>query len=141
MQSRAATLQDCALLAGLNHHLIRDEGHRNPMTPIELDARMRGWLGSGEYRAQLFEDGGEVVAYALFKESADEVHLRQFFVVRHRRREGLGRAAMRELFDRHWPRTKRLTVSVLVQNTAGVAFWRALGYADHDLTLEILPRA
>jgi predicted acetyltransferase len=138
--SRPAVLEDCSLLAGLNHQLIRDEAHRNPMGPAELEARMRVWLDSGEYQARLFEDRGEVVAYALFRETADDIHLRQFFVVRHRRREGLGRAAMREVIDCHWPSSKRLTVSVLVQNATGVAFWRALGYADYGLTLEILPR-
>ena len=139
-QSRSATLNDCALLADLNYQLIRDQGHRNPSGPAELEERMRGWLSSGEYRGRIFEDGAEVVAYALYRETADEVHLRHFFVARGRRRQGIGRAAMKDLIERHWPRTKRLTVSVLVRNEAGLAFWRALGYADYDLTLEILPR-
>jgi len=82
-----------------------------------------------------------VIAYALFKETADEVHLRQFFVVRERRRQGFGRAALLELIERLWPRTKRLSVSVLVKNAPALAFWRALGYVDYDLTLEIPPRA
>ena len=50
------------LLAALNHQLIRDEGHRNPMTEAQLARRMRGWLARGEYRAELFEEHGEVVA-------------------------------------------------------------------------------
>jgi len=37
------------------------------MTMLELEQRMRDWL-SGEYRAVIFEDGGGVVAYALYKE-------------------------------------------------------------------------
>jgi hypothetical protein len=68
-------------MAAMNHELIRDEGHRNPMTPIDLEPRTRGWLGSGDFRAMIFEDGGAVVAYALYRELADEVHLRHFFVV------------------------------------------------------------
>jgi predicted acetyltransferase len=128
------------MLAELNHQLIRDEGHRNPMNVAQLEARMRGWLTSGEYRAILFEEGDEVVAYALFREAEAEVYLRQFFVVRHRRREGIGRHAMALLMSRIWPQHKRLMVSVLVKNTAGLAFWRAMGYADYDLTLEIMPR-
>jgi predicted acetyltransferase len=79
------------------------------------------------------------VAYALFRETEAEVYLRQFFVVRPRRREGLGRQAMEELFHL-WPRYKRWTVSVLVKNIAAVAFWRAMGYTDYDLTPEIMPR-
>jgi GNAT superfamily N-acetyltransferase len=141
MKCRVAAAEDCAALAELNHQLIRDEGHRNPMTVAQLEARMRGWLTSGEYRAVLFEETGGIVAYALFRETPAEVYLRQFFVVRHRRREGLGRRAMEELFANVWPRSKRLTVSVLVKNGPAIAFWRAMGYADYDLTLEIMPRA
>ena len=139
MNYRLATTDDYPLLAELNHQLIRDQGHRNPMDVVQLEERMRGWLGSGEYRAYIFEDGGEVVAYALVRESDDEVHLRQLFVVRHRRREGIGRRAVRALFAL-WPRDKRWTVSVLVKNAPAVAFWRAMGYVDYDLTLEIQPQ-
>ncbi len=140
MTYREANAADCPLLAEMNHQLIRDEGHRNPMNPAQLEARMRGWLTSGEYRAIFFEESGEVVAYALFRETEAEVYLRQFFVVRHRRRMGIGRRAMALLMSQIWPQHKRLTVSVLVKNTAGLAFWRAMGYADYDLTLEIVPR-
>jgi hypothetical protein len=43
---------------------------------------------------------------------------------------------MGDLFS-FWPQDKRWTFSVLVKNVAGVAFWRAMGYTDYDLTLEI----
>jgi ribosomal protein S18 acetylase RimI-like enzyme len=134
---RRATLDDCAPLAELNHQLIRDEGHRNKMTVPELEQRMRGWLQS-EYTAIIFEDHGEVVAYALYRQEPEELYLRQLFVARNRRRQGIGRAAMEILRTQIWPKNKRLTVSVLVQNTAAVAFWRAVGYEDYSLTLEIL---
>jgi len=52
--------------------------HRNPMTLAQLEERMRGWLTSGEYRAVLFEDNHEVVAYVLFPETDAEIYLRQF---------------------------------------------------------------
>src|SRR6266571_169811 len=67
MKFRFATLDDCQLLAQMNHQLIQDEGHRNPMTVPELEQRMGGWL-AGEYRAVIYEHKGEVVAYALFRE-------------------------------------------------------------------------
>jgi predicted acetyltransferase len=139
MQYRIATAEDSHTLAELNSQLIRDEGHRNSMTIAQLEERLRGWLTSGEYQAILFEERNEVVAYALFRETDTEVYLRHFFVVRHRRRESLGRQAMEELFHL-WPRHKRWTVSVLVKNIAAVAFWRAMGYTDYDLTLEVMPR-
>ena len=138
MTFRPATLDDCALLAELNHQLIQDEGHRNRMTATELEQRMRGWL-SGEYRATIFEENGEVVGYALFREQPEDIYLRQLFVVRHRRSQGLGRQAVEILRSQVWPRTKRLTVDVLVTNKRAVAFWRAIGYTDYCLTLEILP--
>lgn len=138
MTYRRATADDCLLLAELNHQLIRDEGHRNRMTVPQLEQRMQGWL-AGEYAAILFEEGGEVVAYALYREQPEEIYLRQLFVVRQRRREGLGKQTMRILRSEIWPKTKRLTVEVLVQNTTAVAFWRAMGYRDHCLTLEIMP--
>jgi len=111
------------------------------MTVAQLDDRMRGWLAGGESRAVLVEEGDDVVAYALFRETEDEVHLHQFFVARHRRREDIGRRAMAELLSSVWPRTKRLMVSVLADNSRAVAFWRAMGYTDYDVTLEIRPRA
>ncbi len=138
MTFRAATLDDCPQLAELNHQLIRDEGHRNPMTVPQLEQRMRGWI-SGEYRAIIYEDGGEVVAYALFREQPEEIYLRQLFVVRHRRSQGIGRWAVDILRSQIWPKTKRLTVEVLVANTRAVSFWRSVGYADYALSLEILP--
>lgn len=140
MTFRAATLDDCSHLAELNYQLIRDERHRNQMTVSELEQRMRGWL-SGEYRATIYEDGGEVVAYALFREQAEEIYLRQLFVVRHRRSQGIGRQAVEILRSQIWPKTKRLTVDVLIANKRAVSFWRSVGYADYALSLEILPRA
>jgi GNAT superfamily N-acetyltransferase len=140
MRARAASLDDCPTLAVLNHQLIRDEGHANPMSIGDLEARMRAWLGSGEYRAILWEDAGAVVAYAVFLETRQEVYLRQFFVARDRRRGGVGRRAVAELFA-GWPRDKRWTVSVLSANAPALAFWRAMGYADYDVTMQILPAA
>jgi GNAT superfamily N-acetyltransferase len=138
MEHRFATDRDLDLLAEWNHQLIRDEGHRNPMTVPELRERMRGWLG-GEYRAVIFGPEAEPVAYALYRENATEVYLRQLFVRRDRRSQGIGRSAMGILRSQIWPSGKRLTVEVLVANVRAVAFWRSLGYQDYCLTLEITP--
>jgi predicted acetyltransferase len=110
------------------------------MTLAQLEKRRRGRLTSGEYRAVLFEENHEVVAYVLFRETDAEVYLRQFFVIPHRRGAGIGRRAMGELFSKLWPRQKRWTVSALVKNMAGVAFWRMMGYTDYELILKIMPR-
>src|SRR5437016_1316198 len=139
MTFRAATLDDCPRLAELNHQLIRDEGHRNRMAIPDLEKRMRAWL-LGEYRATIFEDGDETIAYALFREQADEIYLRQLFVVPHRRSQGTGRRAVEILRSQVWSNTKRLTVEVLVTNKRALSFWRSVGYADYSFLLEILPR-
>jgi predicted acetyltransferase len=110
------------------------------MTIAQLEERMRGWLTSGEYGAVLFEENHEIMAYALFRETDAEVYLRHFFVVPHWRGAGIGRQAIGKLCSELWPQDKRWTVSVLVKNVAGVAFWRAMGYTDDELTLEIMPR-
>jgi predicted acetyltransferase len=138
MNFRRATLNDCALLAGLNHQLIRDEGHRNKMTVPELEQRMKSWIAS-EYVALLFEKDGEIVAYALYREQPEEIYLRQLFVLRNRRRQGIGREAIELLRTKVWSKSKRLTIEVLIENKAAVTFWRAVGYKDYCLAMEILP--
>src|SRR5271155_4929903 len=94
MTFRIATLDDCRLLAEMNHQLLQDEVHRNRfMTLPQLEDRMRSFLSS-EYRAVIFDDKGQAVAYALYREQPEEIYLRQFFVARDHRRRGLSRRAM-----------------------------------------------
>jgi GNAT superfamily N-acetyltransferase len=119
----------------MNGHLIRDEGHRNPMTGPELEARMARWL-AGAYQAVLFEDGGRAVGYALYRRDPDYVYLRQFFVRAECRRRGIGRGALEWLRENCWGTGSRVRVEVLVENAAGIAFWRATGFRDYALTLE-----
>ena len=141
MRHRFATVDDAPTLAALNSQLVEDEGHRNTMSVAQLEQRMRRWLGEEGYTAAIFEeDGSEIVAYALFRISADGLYLRQFFVVRERRRQGIGRACMDKLSTEIWPRDRRITVDVLTSNEAAIAFWREVGFADYCLTLEIQPR-
>ena len=140
MNHRIARIDDCQTLAEWNHQLIPDEGHRNPMDISQLKDRMSGWLTTGGYTAVIFEEDGEAVAYALYREDATEIYLRHLFVMRHLRRKGIGRRAVAILISQLWPKTKRLTVEVLTRNGSAVAFWRATGYSDDSLTLEIVPR-
>jgi len=127
------------MLADLNRRLADDEGHRvreNP--PSWFEQRMRSLL-EGDYQAVVFELADEVVAYALFIDQGDTVHLRQFFVAPGRRRQGLGREAFRVLKEEIWPRDKRLTVGVLSKNRDALAFWKSMGYREHSIELEIMP--
>jgi ribosomal protein S18 acetylase RimI-like enzyme len=141
MQWRFAEPQDFEELARLNHQLIADEGHRNPMSVTELEQRMASWLRA-EYRAVVFESAAEIVAYALYRDDeAGRVHLRQFFVVRHLRRRGIGREALRIFRTAVAPAGKRIVLEVLTSNEQGRAFWIANGFQEYAITLERPPDA
>jgi ribosomal protein S18 acetylase RimI-like enzyme len=135
MQYRQAKAPDATLLGEMNHRLIRDEGHRNPMTVAELAGRMAEWLAA-EYEAVLFEDDAGVAGYALFRREPEHIYLRQFYVEPQRRRQGIGRAAIAHLLQHHWQDRARIRVDVLSGNEAAIAFWRSVGFADYCLTLE-----
>jgi GNAT superfamily N-acetyltransferase len=137
LRFRLATVADAAALGRLNHQLIRDEGHRNPMNVDELTKRMRGWLADDGYEALLGYAGDELVAYVLWRDEPDCVYLRQIFVHRDHRRQGTARHLMLSVFER-WP-DKRLTVDVLAGNARALAFWRRMGYRDYAVILERLP--
>ncbi len=135
MRYRQAAEGDVDLLAEMNHQLIRDERHRNPMTVPELAERMRGWL-RGEYTAIIFEEEDGPVAYALYGRDPVSIYLRQFFVARDHRRRGIGRQAVGILLGEVWPRGARITVEVLTHNHTGHAFWRAMGFVEYSVALE-----
>jgi GNAT superfamily N-acetyltransferase len=135
MDYRRATPADAATLAELNQLLIRDEAHRNRMTLPELVERMAGWL-RGEYEAVLLEDAGFPVGYALFCRGPEYVYLRQFYVRPERRRRGVGRDAVKWLRQHAWAGAARIRLDVLIENTAAMAFWRAVGFRDYCLTME-----
>ena len=140
MDYRLASDKDLDLLASWNHQLIQDEGHRNRMSVNQLKERMREWITT-DYTAIVFSLSDEPVAYALFRENPNEVYLRQFFVRRDKRQQGIGQEAISLLSQRVWSNSKRLTVEVLCQNQSGIDFWRSVGYKDYCLTLEIMPLA
>jgi GNAT superfamily N-acetyltransferase len=136
LRYRAASLDDVLLLARLNHELIQDEGHRNPMTLAQLEGRMRGWLAA-EHRAALFEREGAAVAYVLYSADGPSIHVRHVYVVRSLRRQGIGAHVMRYLAGHVWPSDARVTLDVLVGNKGAQAFYESLGFAPYALTLEI----
>lgn len=134
MNFRRARKADAAVLAEMNGHLIRDEGHRNRMNRAELEARISQWL-DGEYEAILFEEREQAVGYALFRREPEYVYLRQFYIRPECRRRGLGRAAIDWLWQQVWSGA-RVRLEVLIGNAAAISFWRAVGFRDYCLTLE-----
>jgi GNAT superfamily N-acetyltransferase len=136
LRFRQATGADAPALASLNAQLIRDEGHQNPMAVAELAERMAVWLND-DYRAIIFESSEELVGYALFRREADHVYLRQLFVRPEHRRRGIGRLAVSWLWNNVWSDTSRVRIDVLIGNTGAAAFWRAVGFRDYCVTMEM----
>jgi len=137
-----ATPAHAPLLAPMNHRLIRDEGHSNPMTIPQLEARMHAFLTTGGYQALLFylqENDPIPLGYALYKHEPDHLYLRQFFIEPAHRRHGHGKRAMHHLLTNIWQNQKRLRVSCLTRNPTGLAFWHAMGFQDYSLTMERTP--
>jgi predicted acetyltransferase len=135
MTFRLASPVDADIIAAMNSQLIRDEGHRNPMSLFELRDRMASWL-RGEYEAIIFEQEGTAIGYALFRRAPEFVYLRQFFVVPAHRRHGVGREALSWLWSNGWSSAQRLRVDVLVDNAVGREFWRKVGFAEYCVTME-----
>lgn len=136
MICRYATLDDSPALAEMNRQLIRDEGHRNAMNLEQLTARMAGWLRD-EYLAVVFEDDAKSpIGYALYRLDPEWIYLRQMYVVPGQRRKGVGRDALHWMWRHAWPDAARLRVDVLLGNTAGLAFWRSVGFEDYCVTME-----
>jgi len=134
---RVAAAADAPQLARWNQQLIEDEGHDNAMSLDQLVARMHTWLTT-EYRALVFAEPGASapVAYALFREAPEWIHLRQFFVDRDRRRCGIGACAVALLRDTVFPPDAPVIVEAMAWNHAALSFWRAVGFADRYVGLE-----
>lgn len=140
MNYKHATLDDLSVLARMNRQLTEDEQHRNRFKSDKwFEERMRSFLKGG-YEAVLFEIDGKAVAYALYgnhPEHNDTIYLRQIFVDRSFRRQGLGRKTMEILMKEIWPEEKRLTVGVLSDNEAAFSFYKSIGFKEYSIELEI----
>ena len=141
MKYRFATIDDTAVLAVMNKQLTEDEQHRNQFKSEQwFKDRMIQFLND-DYTAVLFEKES-VVAYALYRnhpEHEDTIYLRQIFVSRDYRRQGIGREAINMLKNDIWPKEKRLTVEVLYHNEVARKFYQSVGYKEYYLELEMKP--
>ena len=132
MRISRCTAEDIPRLAQMNKRLIEDEGSANPMTVPELETRMAGFL-CGEYSAFFFEEGGDVVGYALVRNTASPLYLRQFYIERECRRRHYGEQAFRLLLGHL--QTDTIDVDVLPRNEAGLAFWKSLGFTETCISM------
>jgi len=139
MEFRYAEESDAPLLADINRQLIEDEWDGGGMSLERLESRMRRWITEGDYKAVLFNEDGNVVAYALVSLDEDSAFIRHFFVLHEHRRGGVGRRAIEVLFRDIIPPTVRVTLDVLASNQGGLHFWRSVGFQDYAVRMERLP--
>ncbi|MBN1305795.1 MAG: GNAT family N-acetyltransferase [Anaerolineales bacterium] len=123
-----------ALLAGLNKRLIEDEGHPNPMTIPQLAERMADWL-QGEYYAYLVDVDEEIAAYCLYRDDETHYYLRQLYIDRPYRRQGIATHLLDWMYANIWI-DKRVRLDVLANNNTAIAFYEHYGFKTCCLQME-----
>ena len=132
-----AKRSEAPLLAELNFQLDQDEPHPHPLPLTELTERMVRWIETSEYEVLVFRRRDQVAGYAVWRVEDRGAYLRHFFICRDQRRLGLGRAAMKQLCRDVFPKDRPIQIEVVVRNQAGIAFWRAIGFRDFGLSMEL----
>ena len=134
METRKALLSDVPVLAVINHRLIEDERHPNPMNLEQLQERMAGWL-QAEYTGYLAFDDESPIAYCLYRDDARYFYLRQLYVERGWRRRGIATQLLDWMFVQVWG-DKKVRLDVLVHNQAAVDFYTRYGFRTAVLRME-----
>ncbi|MCM2477288.1 GNAT family N-acetyltransferase [Rhizobium sp. CG5] len=134
---------DFQLLARMNRELADDEGHRNPMTVAEMEERFHRFVDQEGWSVDLFLLDDEVVGYATHRREADptnpgnqRVFLRQFYIVRHYRQDGMGQIAFGALAESRFHPEDRVVLEVIENNPGGRVFWLRCGFTPYSSLLE-----
>ncbi len=135
LKYKHATLHDAPRLARMNLELIQATAHRNPMNQEQLKQRMAQWL-TKEYTAIQFLLENEAIGYALYRQDPEWVYLRQIYIEKPYRQQGYGKQAILWLHNNVWKK-QRLRIEVLSKNDPAICFWKALGFEEYALTMEL----
>jgi ribosomal protein S18 acetylase RimI-like enzyme len=128
---------EAELLGALNFQLDEDEPHPYPLPMPALVERMARWIDTGEYDVLLFRRGDHLTGYAAWRLEDRGAYLRHFFICRDQRRQGWGRAALKLLCREVFPKDRPIQIEAAIGNKGGIAFWRALGFEDFGLSMEL----
>ena len=96
--------------------------------------RMTNWLQDG-YRSYLACQNGHTVGYCLFRETPRHYQLCHFFVVRDRRRRGIGTALLDWMYAHVW--SGKPVLLEVFSNAAAVAFYRDYGFRLRSTVLRL----
>lgn len=134
---------DFPLLARMNRELADDEGHRNPMTIPEMEERFRRFVDEEGWSVDLFQLDDEIVGYSTHRREPDpsnprgqRIFLRQFYIVRHYRRDGLGQAAFNALIVARFHSGEQILLEAIENNPGGRVFWLRMGFTPYSTILE-----
>ncbi|MCM2477291.1 GNAT family N-acetyltransferase [Rhizobium sp. CG5] len=140
---RRASEADLLRIASMNRELIQDEGHRNPMTLVQLEDRAREFLCKGDWYIDLLETDGKVAGFATWREEDDitelsgkRIYLRQFYIARDVRGGGMGRRAFEALMSQRFPPDSRILLEVLHSNPGGQEFWAKMDFTPYSQLVE-----
>ena len=140
---RRANESELTILAHMNKQLIDDEGSPNPMTVMQLEGRMRGWMHS-DWNIDLICNAEEIIGYSLYQYrkneyvyDEDEVYLRQYYIKPDYRNQGFGQAGIELLLEYRFKDIKTIIIDVLACNTRGMGFWRKVGFIPYSTIMKI----
>lgn len=136
LEFRFAAESDVPWPAKMNRQLIENEGHRNKMSLSELEERMSDFLRN-EYEAVIVRSNQNDIGYALYRRYPKWLYLRQIIIIEKMRRKGIGRNFIEWLKNNPWKNSKRIRTDVLVNNPIGIDFWKAVGFKDYCMTMEL----
>jgi ribosomal protein S18 acetylase RimI-like enzyme len=134
IQITQATLANIDQLAVLNKYLIEDEQHPNPMNVEQLAKRMSGWL-QAEYTGYLAWINDYITAYCLYRDDGEFYYLRQLYVARGFRRQGIATRLLNWMYANVWTE-KKVRLGVLAHNKGAIAFYNHYGFRTKALRLE-----
>jgi len=141
LRLKSANLDDLELLAEMNKRLIEDEGSSNPMSLLELQERMRGFLAA-DWLADMIMRNEDIVGYALYRfnphlydAGKKNVYLRQYFIKREYRRQGIGLLGLEMLKEQRFGEVETLEIDVLSDNASGREFWTKVGLTPYSINM------
>ncbi len=138
---RDASDAELHMLALWTRELHEDEGSV-PMDVTLVERRLKEWIETGSARVVIFTLDRHPVGYALVLQQVAtpylpaKTYLRQFFIARDHRGQGLGKLAFALLEREIFTRGQAIRLEAKWRNPRAQAFWKKMGFVEQDITYE-----